>query len=435
MHRLLVVLLACIPLTCEAVEWHSSPPEPPRVTLYLFWSQHCPHCTEARQFIDTLGDESWLKIEQHEISQSADKRRLFADIAAAAHLSADAVPGFFYCGQGMTGFADAASTGKTLIDALGTCYQQAFGRPPPGHTAFQHQGRTLGNRISVPLAGEVDIDGMSLPVLTLVMASIDAINPCAFFVLLFLLSLLTHTRKRSRMLLVGIVFVLVSGIVYFLFMSAWLTLFTLFDHLSWLTFAAGFLAIVIGAINVKDFLWLKQGISLSLTDRRRAELTRRIRDLVQAQRTLTVLTATLLLAVAANSYELLCTAGFPMVYTRTLTLAALPAPAYYGYLALYNLIYILPLLGILTLYVYTLGNRKLSEREGRALKLLSGLMMIALGVALVLDPGVLHNPLMAVLLLGSAVVVTVTAMRLWPERSVHRSIGTSPPDRVDFRDR
>ena len=90
-----------------------------------------------------------------------------------------------------------------------------------------------------------------------------------------------------------------------------------------------------------------------------------------------------MLALAANMYELLCTAGFPMVYTRTLTLHGLESSTYYLYLALYNLIYVIPLIIIVGVFTLTLGARKLTVNQGRLLKLLSGLMMLELVTALV----------------------------------------------------
>ena len=76
---------------------------------------------------------------------------------------------------------------------------------------------------------------------------------------------------------------------------------------------------------------------------------------------------------------LLCTAGFPMVFTRILTLQQLPTWQYYTYLAAYNLIYILPLLIIVVIFAVTLGAHQLSERQGRFLKLLAGVMMFRAG--------------------------------------------------------
>ncbi|MBT8211773.1 MAG: hypothetical protein KJN71_01375, partial [Acidimicrobiia bacterium] len=112
------------------------------------------------------------------------------------------------------------------------------------------------------------------------------------------------------------------------------------------------------------------------------------------------------LAIAVNSYELLCTAGLPLVYTRTLTLNDLPTASYYGYIALYNVVYILPLLAIVALFVWKLGSRKLAEREGRALKLLSGTMMTGLGLVLLLVPEWLDNALTAIFVVIAAVAVT-----------------------------
>jgi hypothetical protein len=125
-----------------------------------------------------------------------------------------------------------------------------------------------------------------------------------------------------------------------------------------------------------------------------------------------MLVGTVALALAANSYELLCTAGFPMVYTRVLTLQELSGWSYYAYLVLYNLIYVLPLAAIVLVFTFTLGARKLSEREGRVLKLLSGVMMLGLGVTMLLRPEALGSPAIGVGLLALAVLVTGTALWL-----------------------
>ena len=122
--------------------------------------------------------------------------------------------------------------------------------------------------------------------------------------------------------------------------------------------------------------------------------------------------ALIALSIAANSYELLCTAGFPMVFTRALTLHELPTTTYYLYLAFYNVIYVIPLLLIVGVFVATLGSRKLSEREGRVLKLLSGLMMFELGIVLVFAPAALNNVMTAVVLLVVALVLTFVLTRI-----------------------
>jgi uncharacterized membrane protein HdeD (DUF308 family) len=167
-----------------------------------------------------------------------------------------------------------------------------------------------------------------------------------------------------------------------------------------------------GAINVKDFFAFKAGVSLSIPDSRKADIFRRGREILAAGSLPAMLAATVLLAVAANFYELLCTAGFPMVYTRVLTMQVANPAKHLLYLALYNLIYILPLLLIVLAFARTLGARKLSEREGRLLKLLSGLMMLGLGILLLAAPERLSNLGIALGLMSAAAALTWLAARL-----------------------
>jgi hypothetical protein len=260
--------------------------------------------------------------------------------------------------------------------------------------------------IDVPLMGEQRVDDLSLPALTVVIAGCDAFNPCAFFILLSLLSLLIHAHSRARMLLVGGIFVFFSGLFYFLFMAAWLNVFLLAGHLTAITITAGVLAVLVAAINIKDYFLLKRGVSLSIPDSAKPGLFARMRKLPEATRLAPMLAGTLALALAANTYELLCTAGFPMVFTRALTLRELPTSTYYGYLVFYNLIYVVPLALIVLGFTITLGSHKLQDYEGRALKLLSGVMMLLLGGVIIFAPDLLQNFLASLGILLGAVAVT-----------------------------
>ncbi|NOR52172.1 MAG: hypothetical protein GQ470_06085, partial [Gammaproteobacteria bacterium] len=241
---------------------------------------------------------------------------------------------------------------------------------------------------------------------------LDSFNPCAFFVLLFLLSLLVHARSRRRMALIGGIYITVSGLIYFLFMAAWLNLFMLIGDARWVTLGAGLIAITIALINIKDFFWFHQGVSLSIPESAKPGLFKRMRGLLNANSLGTMIFGTIVLAVVANSYELLCTAGFPMVYTRALTLHDLPNSGYYLYLLLYNLVYVVPLTIITLTFILTLGSRKLKENEGRALKLMSGTMMLGLGLLLVIAPGLLNNLLVALALLLVALLTTTLMIRM-----------------------
>ncbi len=389
---LLALLLALTALTAIAET---------AVDLHVFWSLRCPHCLKALPELRQMAAEHpWLHLHDYEITQSPANLQRFQDMALAHGETAQAVPTLFYCGHMEVGWPDAAVQQAELLARLEACRQGTAAIPP-----------TVETTLNLPLLGEIRLADLSLPVLTILLAGLDAFNPCAFFVLLFLLSLLTHQHQRSRMLLIGGIFVLCSGVLYFAFMAAWLNVFLVVGNLAWITAAAGALALLIGALNLKDYFAFPHGPSLSISAERQADLFQRGRRLVQSGHLPTMLATTLLLAGVANFYELLCTAGFPMVFTRLLTLREQDVAQHYAYLLLYNLIYILPLLLIVLAFVRTLGSRKLSEREGRLLKLLSGLMMFGLGLLLVIAPEQLDNPRQALLLPLAAVALTALIAR------------------------
>jgi hypothetical protein len=402
--------------------WLSAPPRLPAVDLYFFWSSRCPHCQQARPFIESLpAEHPWIRLHSLEIYDHRENRGEFERMAKTVSIVPQSVPTFMWCGQHYTGYSNDQVTGGMLLSGLTDCYRAHYGATPEGssqnpQTAPRMERTPKPEVIELPWLGSLDSAAYSLPMLTVVLGGLDAFNPCAFFILLFLLSLLVNTRSRGRMLLVGGVFVAVSGLVYFAFMAAWLNLFQVLGGVQLITLVAGIIAVFIGMINIKDYFWLKEGVSLSLADSSKERLFGRMRGLLTTDRLPTLLVGTLVLAVAANSYELLCTMGLPMVFTRILTLEQLSNLQYYVYLALYNLVYVLPLAVIVGLFVVTMGRRKLSESEGRFLKLLSGTMMGGLGLVLVLSPEWLSQPLVAILLIVSAVILSLMVQLVYRPR-------------------
>jgi len=404
-----VCLLGLFPLSSHADDPWIKPgaDAKPQVQLYFFWSLTCPHCTEAHPYIAAIPQaRPWVRLHELELTRSADNVSLYQSLAKQLGQKAASVPALLFCGEMHVGWADDATTGAMIRRRLDDCHARAMGESPPA------TGTPLSETIQLPLLGAIEPTSLSLPALTLVLAGLDAFNPCAFFVLLFLLSMLAHQKNRKRMLLIGGVFVLVSGLMYFAFMAAWLNVFQLFGHLAWVTLAAGALAVFVGAVNVKDFFLFEKGLTLSIPESKKPDIFRRARTILVAENLPTMLAATIFLAIAANFYELLCTAGFPMVYTRLLTLADLSAAGRYGYLAAYNLIYVLPLALIVLFFTRTLGARKLTEREGRLLKLMSGVMMLELGALLLFAPERVSQINIAFGLMAVATGVTWAAAKL-----------------------
>ena len=418
LHRsFAAIVLAAVLCSLPAAVAPAQEQKPLVVTL--FWGDGCPHCEREKAYLkDLIKKQPGITVRDYEVWKNKENKALYQKVLSSSGVKQAGVPTTVVGTAVFMGFNDQIRT--AIGDAITRCLREGC---PDGVAELKAQGLSQDTKqdtaISLPLLGSVDPAKVSLPVFTLVIGALDSFNPCAFFVLLFLLSMLIHVRSRGRMFLIGGIFVLFSGLIYFLFMAAWLNVFMIVGQITAITVAGGLVALLIGGINVKDFFLFKQGVSLSIPESAKPKLFERMRGLLKAPTLPAMAVGTVVLAISANAYELLCTAGFPMVYTRVLTLHKLTAAQYYQYLVLYNIVYVLPLALIVVVITVTLGARKLTEWQGRQLKLLSGLMMLSLGFILIVDPALLNNALASVIMLGGVVTaswVTIVVMkRMRPE--------------------
>jgi hypothetical protein len=227
-------------------------------------------------------------------------------------------------------------------------------------------------------------------VFTLTIGLVDGINPCAMWVLLVLLGILAHVRSTRRLLMVGATFVVMSGIVYFVFMTAWLSLFQLVGFSRQITIGVGVVVLGMGLVNLKELVWFKKGVSLTIPDRVKPKLYKRMRGVANSVSVPAAFVGIAALAFLVNLIELACTLGLPAVYTRVLSLCEqLSMLERYTYLVLYNLAYVVPLALIVIVYALTLHRMTLGERGAKLLKGISGALLVVFGLLFILVPEVL----------------------------------------------
>jgi len=254
-------------------------------------------------------------------------------------------------------------------------------RPPPSRVPPLDP-----ETMPLPWIGEISADEWGMPLFTVIVGLVDGFNPCAMWVLLFLLSILVNLRNRLRILAVAGTFVVISGLAYFAFMAAWLNVFLVVGYLRPIQITLALLAIAVGSVHVKDFFAFQRGVSLSIPDSAKPGIYARVRRIVNAENLTAAIIGAAVLAVLVNVIELLCTAGLPALYTQILTMQELPAWKNYAYLALYNLAYMFDDGLMVGVVVATLGKRQLQERQGRWLKLVSGLVILLLGLVMLFHP-------------------------------------------------
>lgn len=368
--------------------------------IEVFVRNGCPHCAKAELFLQSLKREQpALRIIIHDVSQepaALEKLQQFAKNQGSATVR---VPAFKVGDQLIIGFSDEATSGTLIRNALAqsrmplqtpeisgtssSCEAKESltceaGAQTPGTAAQPFVLDFFGRRLS--------LDEVGLPLFTLAMGLLDGFNPCSLWVLILMISLLAPMKNRWRMAAIAGTFVAVEGLAYFVFMAAWLNLFLLIglSRISEIVIAA--IALLAGMINLKDFWFYGRGVSLSIPDAAKPDIYARMRRILQAENLTGALIGAVVLAILVQIVEFMCTSGFPALYTRILTLKQLDSVSYYSYLLLYNLAYMFDDIIILAIGIITLSQRRLQEKEGRWLKLISGLVMVGLGIYLIMVP-------------------------------------------------
>ncbi|HQO91799.1 MAG TPA: hypothetical protein PLX56_05680 [bacterium] len=352
--------------------------------FYFFYSYKCPHCVEAHPFIDKLKKEyPSIIFKDLEVMKVLENRELFKKMIGKLGIQGGGVPTFIFNGKFVVGF-QSGHHDKLIrqIDMNMSDHQKE-------NCQSEDCKECRENMIDVPILGKIDAKMVSLPSFTFIIGLLDGINPCAMWVLMFLLTLLVNAKSRKKLIMVGTVFVVSSAVVYFLFMTAWLNIFTFMGVSQYITIALGILALLMGLINIKEFFFFKKGVSLMIPEKAKPKLFEKMRKIMNNSSFAVSLFGTIALAFFVNLIELGCTIGLPAIYTRVLSVQQISTSVKYFYMALYNAYYVIPLAVIVALFVFTMGKYRFEEKHAKVLKLISGILMITLGAILVFKPDLL----------------------------------------------
>jgi hypothetical protein len=256
--------------------------------------------------------------------------------------------------------------------------------PPPAQPAA---ARALPETLSLPLIGEVRTANLSLPALTVLLAVIDGFNPCAMWVLVFLIGLLLGLKDRLRMWVLGAAFIAASAAVYFVFMAAWLNVLLVVGAVTWVRAGVALVALGGGAYYLLEYVRNPGGVCKVTSSESRRRVFDGLRAVASEQRFWVALVGIVALAFAVNLVELICSAGIPAIYTQVLTMSDLPAWQYYAYLALYILVFMLDDLVVFVIAMKTLEVTGVAGSYSRVSHLVGGVVLLAIGTLLLFKPG------------------------------------------------
>jgi thiol-disulfide isomerase/thioredoxin len=429
------------------------------VRIYFFWGEGCPHCATAKPVLEDLAARyPEVQLESFEIYYVEENRDLFLAMAAAHGIEPRYVPTIFIGDRQWEGFgppmrdeiesvvracvengcpdAGAGIVPLAVDDESGAADSELSAQPTPVPVATAvpvveepAAGEDSGPELStltLPLLGTIDLGRQSLWASTAIISFVDGFNPCSLWVLSILISLTLRTGSRKKVFLTGFVFLIVTSLIYGLFIAGLFTMFTFIGFLGWIQVVVALLALFFAGTNIKDYFWYKKGVSFTIADEKKPGIYKRMRKVMVADSLWAMLTATVVMSAGIAIVELPCTAGFPVLWTNLLTAQGVNQTTFALLLGLYMLIYLLDELVVFTIAVLTLKSSKLEEKHGRVLKLIGGMVMMMLAIVMLINPAMMNELGTSLLIFAGALVgallVLVIHRQLLPRLGVY--IGT-----------
>lgn len=388
--KIVLLLLLLLPTLVSAKE----------VNLYLFHGDGCPHCAKEREYLKEIEKEyDDVNIHLYEVWYDTDNQELMEKVKKELNSSTNYVPLTIIGDKYTVGFND--NTKLMIKNNIEKCLKEdcedVVGNVLAGKTANE---TTIKKEVKepkkdkedsikdLPILGKVDVKKVSLPIIAAVIGLVDGFNPCAMWVLVFLISMLLGTKDRKKMWILGLTFLFTSAFIYLLFMVAWLNVAIKMNTVIWLRITIAIIAIIAAFINLKSFYKsLKKDTGCEVVDsKKRKNIIEKIKKFTLEKSLILGLLGVMTLAVSVNFIELACSAGLPLLFTQILALNNLSKLSYMIYILIYIFFFLIDDIIVFVIAMFTLKITGISNKYSKYSHLIGGIIMLLIGLLMIIKP-------------------------------------------------
>ena len=393
------------------------------INIHLFYGNGCPHCAAEEEFLsDYLKDRTDVKLYKYEIWYDSHNQELLSKVQKEmGTTNKNGVPFTVIGKKTIVGYADGV-TDEQIKDAinyyLNNDYRDYAGeitgkvkKTEVTEDTIKDESKTEDKKenkiekaddtkdsdqtdenVTVPVLGKINAKKVSLPILAVVLGFVDGFNPCAMWILIFLITMLFNMKDRKKMWILGLTFILTSGIVYLMFMLAWLNLATFISKIAFIRLLIAVIALVVGLINVYKYIdsLKKKDEGCDVVDKKdRKKIMEKIISITHEKKFIIALLGIMVLAASVNIIELMCSIGIPLLFTQILAMNNLSTFSYMIYMFIYIFFFLIDDIVIFIISMVTLKVTGLSTKYTKYSHLIGGIIMLIIGLLLIIKPELL----------------------------------------------
>lgn len=387
------------------------------INIYLFYGDGCPHCAAEEKFLDSyLSDKSNVKLYKYEVWYNKENQELLQKVQEKLDNKQSGVPYTVIGKKVIVGYSDDI-TSKQIKRYISYYtnneeYRDYVGEvlgtsTPPKEEIKENENARIkvdekneikketkneDENVDVPVLGSINPKKVSLPLLSVVLGFVDGFNPCAMWILIFLITMLFNMKDRKKMWILGLTFILTSGVVYLAFMLTWLNLATFISKISLIRLLVATISIVIGIVNITKYVnsVKKKDEGCDVVDRKeRKKIMENIKKITTENKFILSILGIMVLAASVNIIELMCSIGIPLLFTQILAMNNLTGIEYGIYMFIYIFFFLIDDLVVFFIAMKTSKIAAISTKYTKYSHLIGGIIMLIIGALLVIKPELL----------------------------------------------
>ncbi len=383
-----------------------------KVDIYLFYGDGCPHCAQLENFLITYNEmNNDIVIHKYEVWYDEDSQEKLKKVQELMDNKSNGVPYLVIGNNVILGYMEE-STPEYITHAInyyknvkyvdrvgillgvkedtGEVADPNIKYIPGKHEENQTSEKSYSEKVEELNASSFlkkVIKGSPLVITSIVIGFIDGINVCAMWILLYLISMLLSIKKKKRRWIIGISFILASAIVYFLFLVSWLNLAMFLDKIIFVRIGIGLISVCVGAYSMIKFVNTINDNSCEIVNpERREKLIDKITRIVKEKSFFVAVLGTIVLAASVNLIELMCSLGLPVLFGEVLAINNVSNAGKIIYSIIYCLFFVIDDIIIFVIAMKTLEIKAISNKFGKYVHLIGGIIMFIIGVLMVIKP-------------------------------------------------
>lgn len=370
------------------------------ITLYLYFGDGCPHCEAEMKYLNKIEKKyPNLKIVKKEVWYDENNSLELQKINEIFSIDSIGVPTNLIGETIIRGYSEGtgnkieraikyySNTDNEYIDAVDGIINDNYTYEEKEKSFAEEEKKLDGEvTVDVPVAGNINLKNVSLTTAAVIIGLIDGFNPCAMWVLLFLISILIGMKNKKRMWALGIAFLVTSALVYMCIMLAWISIAVKITTIIWIRNIIAIVALIGGIINLRSFFTHQDSGCEVVDDKKRKTIFKKIKKFTNEKSFLLALIGVIGLAISVNMVELACSAGLPLVFTELLAINNVNLFMKIMYTILYIIFFLIDDLIVFFIAMFTMKITGISTKYNKYSHLLGGIVMFIIGILLIFKP-------------------------------------------------